>query len=120
MVMAPGTVVRFEDFGESPELWGATQANFMVVQPAHHAIEAAVMLNTPASAFLAAALNVEQTPEFRREITRIAGAAWIEHLAESGESIASIMTLSRAALEASPAVVERIVQAYGLAVPHHG
>lgn len=47
--------VRFEGMGVGTEIWGATQANFLVLVPPQHAKEAAVLLNDPAAKQLASA-----------------------------------------------------------------
>ena len=94
--------VRFEGMGVGTEIWGATQANFLVSIPPHHAKEAAVLLNDPAAKQLAAAVGVEDNDEFRAEAARAVGALYLEDRLSAGKPIESVTTLSYAFFSERP------------------
>ncbi len=108
--MTPGAdiVVRYEGVGSGVgELWGATQANFLVSGghlPAGK--EVAVMLNDPAAAMLAEVAGAENTPEFRASAAqRVGEAAVRQEYARTGR-VAAIVTVSRMTLESQPELLE--------------
>jgi hypothetical protein len=100
-------VVRFEGYTPGTEIWGSTQANFLVQLPGRHAKEAAILLNDPTATMLAAAVGKEDTPEFREEAARIVGQMVFEHEATQVGSIDSLIMISNAFFEQNPAVFER-------------
>ncbi|MCC6388903.1 MAG: hypothetical protein IT302_16140 [Dehalococcoidia bacterium] len=105
--------VSFEGYGEAPEIWGSMQANFLVTQHGHHAQETAVLLNDPAAAYLAEILGQPDNDEFRRQAARHVGQLWLEKLVDEGVHLAPAVTISRGALEADAAFVERVKQLTG-------
>lgn len=104
----PNATVRFESYGVAPDLWGATQANFMVAVPGRHAIETAVMLNDPAATFLASELAADASEAFRQEMARTIGQLWLESAIARGGHVAPAITVSRATLQAEPWLVEKL------------
>lgn len=100
--------VRFESFGEGTELWGGVQANFAIIRPPHSAREVAVILNTPAAQHLASMNGREDTPEFRREATRLIGAAYLRKLLEAGAQPEAVAVLSRVSLERDPSLAAAV------------
>lgn len=109
----PGTEVDFEGFGVGSELWGATQANFIVTIPGRPSKEAAVMLNSPAAKYLAEALGIEDSDESRRTLARAAGEAALKHALGRGDAVASVTTVSRALLESHPGLLEAVRASLG-------
>ncbi|MCC6382925.1 MAG: hypothetical protein IT304_10480 [Dehalococcoidia bacterium] len=110
MVTAPDaeTTVRFEGYGSGDEIWGATQANFVLVRPGQNARETAVFLNDPAAAHLADLLGEQDTEEFRARAARHVGAGWLERLIQGGRRVDAVIVLSRALLERDPAFVAEV------------
>ncbi len=98
--------VRFEGMGVGTEIWGATQANFLVLMPPHHAKEAAVLLNDPAAKQLAAAVGVEDGDAFRAEAARAVGQLYLEDRLAAGKPIESVTTLSHAFFTDRPDLLE--------------
>jgi hypothetical protein len=105
MVETAEATVVFEDMGIATEIWGGTQANFVVNRPGLHGKEVAVVLNAPAAKFLSEALGRENTPEFQEETARRAGAFLVQKLANSGHHLDSLIFLSRAMLDADPEIL---------------
>lgn len=101
----PGSV-RFEGLGVGTEIWGATQANFLVSLPPHHAKEAAVLLNHPAAKQLADSLGMEANDEFRAEAARVVGELYLADRLASGKAIESVTSLSHAFFSERPDLVE--------------
>ncbi|MFN8617350.1 MAG: hypothetical protein U0837_09645 [Dehalococcoidia bacterium] len=98
--------VRFEGMGVGTEIWGATQANFLVLVPPQHAKEAAVLLNDPAAKQLASALGVEDGEAFRAEAARALGELYLEDRLRAGKPIESVTTLSHAFFAERPDLFE--------------
>ena len=98
--------VRFEGMGVGTEIWGATQANFLVLMPPHHAKEAAVLLNDPAAKQLASALGLEDSAEFRADAARAVGQLYLEDRLAAGKPIESVTTLSHAFFNERPDLFE--------------
>lgn len=98
--------VRFEGLGVGTEIWGATQANFLVSLPPHHAKEAAVLLNEPAAKQLADALGAEDTDDFRGEAARVVGEIYLEDRLAAGKPVESVTTLSQAFFSDRPDLFE--------------
>ena len=108
-VIDPPGLIRFEGFGVGTEIWGSTQANFAVVLPGRHTKETAILLNDPAAALIAEGAATEITPEFREAAARAAGEVLLEELVRSDSHIPSLISVSRALMEAEPGLRERIV-----------
>lgn len=100
-VMGAGEV-RFEGFTAGTELWGSTQANYLVKLPGRHAKEAAVLLNDPTAKALAEKLGQENTQEFREEAARVAGGIIFRDLLDHGRPIDSIIMASNNYFEQNP------------------
>lgn len=94
--------IRFETFGDAPEIWGAIQANFIVRRPGEAAIEVAMMLNHPAIAYLATELGTEKTDAFGEAATRAVGRRWLERRLDEGKHIGPAVMISEAMLRAEP------------------
>lgn len=108
-VIDPPGLIRFEGFGVGTEIWGSTQANFAVVLPGRHTKETAILLNDPAGALLAETAGRDDTPEFREAAARAAGEALLHELVGNDAHIPSLISVSRALIEAEPGLRERIV-----------
>jgi hypothetical protein len=91
--------IRFEGIGVGDEIWGGTQANFVVFRPGQHAKETCVILNDPAAAYLAGLLGEENTEEFRQRAARVIGHLWLEREVAAGRHIDSVHMVSRHTLE---------------------
>lgn len=107
---ATDLVVRYEGTGSGAhEIWGGTQANFLVAGgtlPA--AREVAVMLNDPAAAMLADAAGVENTAEFRADAAMRIGEAAIRAQHARMGRVDSQITVSRMTLEAQPELIDAV------------
>lgn len=101
--------VRYEGPTEGGELWGGTQANFMVVRAGPDK-ESAVILNDAAAGLIAGHLGVENTPEWRELAARAAGEVWIGQALAGNRHVDSLRLLSCAALEADPGLLTGIEQ----------
>jgi hypothetical protein len=102
------SAVRFEGFSAGTELWGSTQANFLVSVPGHHAKEVAVLLNDPAAKALAEAAGREDTPELREEAARAVGEAVLAEALQERRPLDSVVTVSNWFLQSHPGVLERV------------
>jgi hypothetical protein len=98
-------MVRYEGGGTGTELWGSTQANFLVGVARQHAREIGVLVNVAGTAYLAGLAGRDDTPEFRAEVARVVGSLWIRHLVEERRRIDAVIMLSRAVLESEPEFV---------------
>ena len=100
--------IRFEGYSPGTEIWGSTQADFLVQSSGQHAKEAAILLNDPAAKMLAEASGREDTPEFREEAARVAGQVVLEELVGRTVSLDSIITVSKWYFELNPGALERV------------
>jgi hypothetical protein len=102
--------IRYEGIGSGAhEIFGATQANFLVAGgPWPGAREIAVMLNDPAAGMLAEVSGAENTDEFRVEAARKVGEAAIRERFRRLGSVDSVIVVSRATLEAQPELVDPV------------
>jgi len=96
--------VVYEGPGSGAELMGASQANFIVLEPGADK-EVAVLLNDPAAALLAEQLGVEATSEWREAATREAGLAVIRHHIARGDHLDSVIMISTATFAEHPELV---------------
>jgi hypothetical protein len=101
-------VARFQSIGTGTEIWGATQANYIVKLPGSNAKEVAILLNSPAAANLAAAVGKEDSEEFREAAVRAAGEAILSDVIDSGRPLESVVVASNAYFEARPELLEKI------------
>jgi hypothetical protein len=111
--------VAFEGMGEGTEIWGGTQANFIIERPGHPAKEAAVILNDPGAAHLASLLGYDDTPEFRAAATRHLGQALLERAVATNGRIESLRMLGRADLDRDPALVDAVRVALAARASNH-
>ena len=105
--MEPTAEIRFEGYSPGTEIWGSTQANFLVQFAGRHAREVAVLLNDPAAKLLAADSGREDSQEFREEAARAVGEAVLKDVVARGASIESVVMASAAYFEAHPAVLAK-------------
>ncbi len=98
---APATI-RYHGPGDGAELWGGTQADFVLDWPGRPAREVAILLQDAAAAALAEAAAAEDGPAFRAEAARAVGEAWLEARAARGERIDSVAVISAATLAERP------------------
>ncbi|MEX0784920.1 MAG: hypothetical protein WD557_19980 [Dehalococcoidia bacterium] len=112
MTQAPETelLVRYEGTGSGAhEIWGGTQANFLVAANGWPgAREVAVMLNDPAAALLAESAGAENTDEFRAEAANRVGEAVIRERHRRLGHVDAVVTVSRATLEEHPELLEAV------------
>jgi len=105
---AEPAAVRFEGFSIGTEIWGSTQANFLVRLPGRNAREAAVLLNDPTAALLAEATGNTDSPEFRQRAARIAGELTLQEAVERRGEVDAVIMLSRAYLEQRPGLFGQV------------
>jgi hypothetical protein len=98
----PEITVRYEGTGVGTEIWGMTQANFLVGRKGRAGQEVAVMLSNPAAEVLAAAVGRPDTPELRRELARHVGSIWTEKIFARHGRVDPTVTISRGTLEEHP------------------
>ncbi len=108
---SPEVAIRYEGQGVGTEIWGCTQANFLVAAPGQHAREVAVLLNDAAASYLAAELGATNDEEFRAVAVRHVGEWWLARKVAEGGHLDSVVMLSRAALEASPPLLAALKKA---------
>lgn len=100
--------VRYQGPGEGGELWGGTQAGFVIVRPGRPDREVAVLLQHAAAAELARAAGADDGDEFRARAARLAGAAWLSARTAHGERPDSFAVISAATLRERPELVEAV------------
>ena len=111
MTTATESEVRYEGSAPGTEIWGMTQANFLVAVPGRHAKESATALTDAAAASLASELGRENTVEFRQIAAREVGFAYLEQLVTAAAYIPSLITVSVGFLEEHPEAVQRVKEA---------
>jgi hypothetical protein len=102
------TDIRFEGFTPGTDIWGTTQANFLIRIDGLHARETAVQLNDPAAKMIAEAAGGEDSPEFRERAAQVAGQAILEDLVSRGAPVASTIVASRGYFEENPGLLDRV------------
>ena len=100
--------VSYEGGGLGTELWGMTQANFLIAVPGRHAKEAAVNLTDAAALWLAKDLGEPDSLEFRQETARRLGAAFLAGVVEKELPVDSISIVSEGFLEDHPELVAKL------------
>ncbi len=100
--------VRYEGGSPGTEIWGMTQANFLVATPGRHAKEAAVNLTDTAAAWLAKELAQEDSTAFRQAMASQIGTAYLTSLVDSGLTVESMVIASEGFLEDHPELVEQL------------
>ncbi len=112
-VTEPTENIRFEGYTVGTEIWGATQANFLIAMEGRHAKEAAILLNDPAAKYLAEVLGAEDSEEFRQAAARAVGQAVLREALANGRPFSSITTVSRTYFDEHPGVLEAVRAALG-------
>ncbi|MBK6560974.1 hypothetical protein [Candidatus Amarobacter glycogenicus] len=102
------TDIRFEGFTPGTEIWGVTQANFLVRPSGAHGKETAVQLNDPAARMLAEATGNVDSAEFRERAAQAAGEAILTDVAARGASPESIIVASNGYFADFPDLLERV------------
>jgi hypothetical protein len=100
--------VRYEGSATGTELWGMTQANFLVARSGRAATEVAVMLNDAAASFMAETLGQENTREFRVDAARVAGRLLVERRYKQKGHLEPSLTLSRATFIEEPELLDQL------------
>jgi len=104
-------IVRCEGSSPGTDIWGYTQANFLVAIPGRNSKESAILMNEPAGKFLSAELGLEDSTETRDVLACALGEAWFPVLVEHGGDVESIVTVSRGFLDNHPEVIEAVRKA---------
>ena len=99
------TTIGYHGPGDAAELWGGTQADFVLDWPNRPAKEVAVLLQDAAATALAEAASAENTPEFRNAAARAIGEARLETQVERQGRIDSMVVISAATLAERPELV---------------
>jgi len=110
--LGPEITVRYEGTGVGTEIWGMTQANFLVGRHGRAAQEVAVMLSNPAAEFLAEELGQDCTPEFRVEAAKHVGAIWTKQIFLSHGRVDPTVTVSRGTFEEHPELLGQVKAAF--------
>ena len=99
------TTISYQGSGDGAELWGGTQADFVLDWPNRPAKEVAILLQDAAAATLAGAASAEDGPEFRAAAARAVGEAWLEAQVERQGRLDSVVVISAATLAERPELV---------------
>lgn len=106
MTAASGTTtISYHGPGDAAELWGGSQADFVLDWPSRPAREVAVLLQNAAAAALAEAAGSADDAEFRAAAARAVGEAWLAAQVERGGRIDSVVVISAATLAERPELV---------------
>ena len=100
--------VRYEGGSAGTEIWGMTQANFLIAVPGRHAKEAAVNLTDAAAISLAKELGKADSTEFRKETARRIGASFLASVVAAGLPVESISIASEGFLEDHPELLTEL------------
>ncbi len=100
--------VSYEGSSSQNELWGGTQANFVVTAPGQHQREVAVLLPEAVATYLAAATGRQDSPESHLAIAREGGQCYLECLLRNGKHVAPFLMLARAELNADPGLLTAV------------
>ena len=105
--------IQYEGAGSGTDIWGMTQANYLVAVPGGAAREVAVMVNDAASAFLAERYEEPANPEFRRNLVRVVGRLWIAAFHEHHGHLPPLLVISRATFAEQRGLLAEIDRAVG-------
>lgn len=108
MTVSEPADVHFAGYTPGTEIWGSTQANFLLHVPGRHAKEAAILLNDPTAKALADALGQENTQEFRERAARLAGQLVFQDILRRGANLDSLIMVSNAFFEERPDLLEQL------------
>jgi hypothetical protein len=100
--------IRFEGFTQGTEIWGSTQANFLVRIPGRHLKEAAILLNDPTARMLADLVGREDSQDFREQAARAAGELVFRDVLDRGANVDSLVMVSNAYFEQRPQILEQL------------
>lgn len=106
----PAGEVHYQGPGLGSEMWGFSQANFLLELPGANR-EVAVLVNDPAARLLAQEIGREDGSEFREEVSRVAGQVLLPVMLANSESIDPLITVSVAFLNRRPEILDAIKQA---------
>ncbi len=112
-VAEPEVTVRYEGGSAQNELWGGTQANFIVAAHGEHQHEVAVLVPEAVATYLAVELGRQDAPEFHAAVAREGGQCYIESLMKAGKHVAPFLMLSRAVLEGDPSLLSELKRHLG-------
>lgn len=98
----PEVSLYYQGPGYATEIWGTTQANFLIEIPGRNDREVAVDMGDPVATFLSEKTGLENTPEFRADAARLVGGLRLRQLVAQGEVIDAIVTVSVDLLERDP------------------
>lgn len=104
-------IVRYQGSSPGTDIWGYTQANFLVAIPGRNGKESAVLMNEPAGKFLAGELGLEDSVEVREALARALGEAWYPVVVTRGGDVESMVTVSQGFLDSHPEVIEAVRKA---------
>ena len=99
------TTVTYHGPAEGAELWGGTQADFVLDAPRSPAREVAILLQDAAAEALAQAAASQDSPEFRGAAAQAVGEAWLAAQIERQGRIGSVIVISAATLKERPELV---------------
>tara|TARA_Y100000588_G_C14089946_1_gene853969 strand:- start:159 stop:512 length:354 start_codon:yes stop_codon:yes gene_type:complete len=99
------TTIQYQGLGECSELWGGTQADFVLDWPGRPAREVAVFLQDAAAGVLAEVNAFEDNSHFRAAAARVLGEAWLEAEVERQGQIDSFIVISAATLADRPELI---------------
>lgn len=108
----PDITVRYEGPGVGTEIWGATQANFLVGRQGRAAQEVAVMLTNPAAEFLAEQLGQECSPDFQDTAAKYVGTIWTRQIFADHGRVDPTVTVSRGTFEEHPELLAQVKTAF--------
>ena len=100
--------VRFEGYSVGTEIWGSTQANFLVKMPGRNAKEVAVLLNDPTARAIAEAVGREDSQAFREQAARITGEFVLRDILEKRHQVESVILVSKSYFEEFPGLLDEV------------
>ncbi len=95
-------VISYEGIGESSDLVGGEQGNFLVRRPGNAAKEVAVIFNHNAAADLAKELGATNDTAFQQGAVRVIGRVAIEQMVSKYNRVDSIIVVSSGSLREDP------------------
>ena len=88
--------IRYQGAGDGAELWGGTQADFVIDWPHRPAKEIAIFLQDAAAPALAQALGWEDSADAHIEAARAVGEAWLKAQVAREGHLDSLVVISAA------------------------
>jgi hypothetical protein len=102
----PELQLRYQGPGYATEIWGVTQANFIIAIPGRNARELAVNVGPPVTTYMAEKAGREDTPEFRDAAAGALGECRLRQLYARGHQIDAIETITADLLEREPELLD--------------